>query len=193
MVNFSVGENCEANQFNLGSIRFSSDIFYKSPVILTITIPIDGRIIEVNDAFLRYTEYSREEVIGKTSIELGLFKDGRDRHKIIELLKTNNQIINFECRFNTKSGNEIFGLVSIVVIQINGEPYLFTTVIDINKRISAEDKIKDQFRELRRWHEAMLNREKRIMELKREVNELLVSQGMAIRYASVEEDPLKTI
>jgi PAS domain S-box-containing protein len=70
MVNFSAEGNRVENQFNPESVRFSADIFYKSPVILTITIPIDGRIMEVNEAFLQYTEYSRQEVIGRTSIEL---------------------------------------------------------------------------------------------------------------------------
>lgn len=177
------------NKFSPESARIFSDMFYKSPVILIITIPQDGRIIDVNEAFLQYTEYSLEEVIGKTTFELGLFRDISDREKMMELLNNENKILNYECCFNTKSGKEIFGLVSVVMITINDQPYLFTTVIDIIKRIKAEEKIKDQFKELRRWHEAMLNREKRIMELKREVNQLLVSQGMAIRYASVEENP----
>ncbi len=170
-----------------------SEIFYKSPVILTITIPSDGRIVDVNDAFILYTDYSRNEVIGRTTIELGLFKDAKDRVNMIELLEKNKQVVNFECRFNTKSGIEIYGLVSMVVIQIDNMPYLFTTVIDINKRIMAEVKIRDQFKELRRWHEAMLNREKRIMQLKREVNDLLVARGLEIKYASVQEDISRTL
>jgi PAS domain S-box-containing protein len=183
-----VEDNRVACQFKSDSSRMFCDIFYKSPVILSITAPSDGRIIEVNQAFLKFSEYSREELIGKTSIELGLYNDTMDRSRIIELLKNNSQILNFECRFNTKSGKEIFGLVSIVEIQINGGPYLFTTIIDIYKRIKAEVEIRDQFKELRRWHEAMLNREKRIMELKREVNQLLVSGGKGIKYTSVEDD-----
>lgn len=45
-----------------------SEIFYKSPAILTLTVPADGRIVDVNDTFLQYTDYSREEVIGRTTM-----------------------------------------------------------------------------------------------------------------------------
>jgi PAS domain S-box-containing protein len=166
-----------------------SDVFYKSPVVLTISTPYDGRIIDVNEAFIQSSEYTRDEAIGKTGRELGLFAELKDRDRMIDLLKKDNQLLGYECGFRTKSGRQIFGLVSVVMIRIGNETYQLTTVIDIDQRISAENKISDQFKELRRWHEATLNREKRIMELKREVNDLMIKNGMEIRYASVVEEP----
>ena len=47
----------------------------------------------------------------------------------------------------------------------------------------ADEEIKTQLHELQRWHEAMLGREERILELKREVNELLAAQKLPLRYA----------
>ena len=52
------------------------------------------------------------------------------------------------------------------------------------ERRKAEDQILDQLNELRRWNEAMLNREERVLDLKREVNQLLVAEGNPVRYAS---------
>jgi PAS domain S-box-containing protein len=192
MVNFRLEDNSRSANYGLESARLFSDIFYKSPVIFAITVPFEGLIIDVNESFLQSTEYSRNEVIGKTSIELGLFRDLRDRKKMHEMLRNHGNMLGYECCFRTKSGKDLFGLASIVLIQIDGKPYQLTTVIDISQRVKAEVKIRDQFKELRRWHEAILNREKRIMELKREVNDLLVSSGMAIRYTSVENNSLRT-
>jgi len=59
---------------------------------------------------------------------------------------------------------------------------------DITVRKQAEAKLDDQLRELRRWHEATLGREGRVLELKRQVNELLAKAGQPIRYPSVVPD-----
>jgi PAS domain S-box-containing protein len=59
------------------------------------------------------------------------------------------------------------------------------TVQDITARKEAEAKQAEQLRELQRWHDATLGREGRILELKREVNELLAGAGLPFRYPSV--------
>jgi len=55
-----------------------------------------------------------------------------------------------------------------------------------NERNRAQDEIKDQLHELQRWHETMLDREGRILDLKREVNELLALQNQPPRYSNLE-------
>jgi PAS domain S-box-containing protein len=169
----------------LESARLFSNIFYNSPAALAISTPIEGKIIDVNETFLSQLEYTRDEVIGNTIAELGIFTHHGDQNIIIEMLKKENHILGYESCFKTKSGKLIFGLISIVFVQIKGMPHLLTTVIDITKRTEAEEKIRVQNEELRRWHEVTLNRETRVIELKKEVNELLVTQGKPIRYASV--------
>lgn len=57
-------------------------------------------------------------------------------------------------------------------------------VADITERKLAEDRIRSQLEELRRWHSAMLGREMRVLQLKREVNEALAAAGSAPRYES---------
>ena len=172
----------------LESARLFSNIFYNSPAALAISTPDESKIIDVNETFLHQLEYTRDEVIGKTVSELGLFAEKGERDKIADILKKDNHILAHESCFRTKSGKLIFGLISIVFVQIKGKPHLLTTVIDITKRIEAEEKNRDQFEELRRWYDVTLNRENRVIELKQEVNELLVSMGKPIRYASVANE-----
>ncbi len=169
----------------LESARLFSNIFYSSPAAIAISKPDAGEIIDVNETFLNHLEYTRDEVIGKSETELGVYAENGERTKVIDILKKENHILGHESCFRTKSGKLIFGLISIVYVQIKGMPHLLTTVIDITKRKEAEEKNRDQFEELRRWHDVTLNRENRVIELKHEVNELLVSMGKPIRYASV--------
>lgn len=61
-------------------------------------------------------------------------------------------------------------------------------VSDITGRKQTEEQIRNQLDELRRWHNVMLGREDRVMEIKREVNELCSRIGEPIRYPSQESD-----
>lgn len=63
------------------------------------------------------------------------------------------------------------------------------TLVDVSSTIKSEDALRKQLIELRRWQRAMLGREGRVLELKREVNALLQQAGAPPRYSSVEENP----
>ena len=65
-------------------------------------------------------------------------------------------------------------------------------VRDITERKKAEEAIREQMDELRRWHEATLGRETRVLDLKREVNELLAKIGQPPRYESAVTDGNKS-
>ena len=120
------------------SEKMFSAMFYKSPVIIIITTPYEGRFIEVNKTFLKTMEYTSEEVIGHTTEELGIFVDLNDRYDLLEILKTKNHVFGFECDFKTKNGKIMTGLLSIIFIQYKGELCQFSTVIDISSRKKAE-------------------------------------------------------
>ena len=57
---------------------------------------------------------------------------------------------------------------------------------DITEQKQTEDTFQRQFDELSRWHQAMLGRESRVLELKHEVNKLLEKQGLHPKYESAE-------
>lgn len=58
---------------------------------------------------------------------------------------------------------------------------------DVTAKVTAERTLKQQLAELRRWHDATLGRETRVVELKAEINRLLVAAGQPPRYASAAE------
>jgi len=73
-------------------------------------------------------------------------------------------------------------------IPLLDQDLMISTVQDVTERRRAEETLAVQLDELRRWHEATLGREMRILELKREVNELLTEAGRPPRFASAETD-----
>jgi hypothetical protein len=72
----------------------------------------------------------------------------------------------------------------------NGQTLLATIAqgVDITERKQAEKRITDQLQELQRWYDVMLDREDRVIELKKEVNDLLIQLGHPSRYQSAEEE-----
>jgi hypothetical protein len=75
--------------------------------------------------------------------------------------------------------------ISSVPFAWNGQPATLNYATTITERKQAEATLREQLEELNRWHHAMLGRESRNLELKREVNDLLGQAGQPERYASV--------
>ncbi len=120
--------------------RFSQ-IFYFSPQIVALSTISEGRYLEVNDAFLKITGYEREEVIGRTVMELNLWAEPEERNKIIALMKQYGAVTNHEIKFRRKNGEIISTLCSMVRIEIDGQDCLLALVVDISERKRMEEKL----------------------------------------------------
>ncbi len=151
-----------------------------------IQVDNDDVILFVNQQFCQISGYSRGELIGKVGNEL-LF-DPADR----EVIRRKNQdrlegkSDSYEIRLRCQDGQERWVYVSGTPVtgpdgMVIGSIGTFT---DIMARKQAEDKIKNQLAELLRWQATMLDREDRVMELKREVNEILARQGQPKKYGN---------
>ena len=127
------------------ALRESEEKFYKafyhSPSLEAITTTDEGRFIEVNDTFCRVTGYSREEMIGRSALELNLWEESKQRKAIIEELKTKETVANTEAKLRTKSGEIRTVAFSMAKIALKNEPRLFSTAIDITERKQAEERI----------------------------------------------------
>ena len=69
--------------------------------------------------------------------------------------------------------------------------YVLYNSHDTTEKRIAEEKVLSQLTELQRWHDAMINREEKTLELKQEVNDLLKQIGKPIRYSSVDKEAKK--
>ncbi len=134
-----------------------SKAFRSSPNAITITRISDGRHIEVNDSFCRMIGYSREEVIGKTAVELNFWASLGERDRMIKMLKNKTALHNYELKFQNKSGTERTALLSIETIDIDGEACFLSISSDITDRQKAETALREAEEKYRNIYENALN------------------------------------
>ena len=125
------------------ALRISEEKFNKafrsSPEWFVITTLEDGVYLDVNDAFLQTTGYKREEVLGKTSKELGIWVDSNQRDEITKILKKKGIVRNMEVKFRMKSGGIRHVLWSAEVIDYGGEKCILAVTRDITPLKQAEE------------------------------------------------------
>ncbi|MCK4274048.1 MAG: PAS domain S-box protein [Dehalococcoidales bacterium] len=144
------------------ALRESEEKFYKafhsSPEVITISRLSDGTFLEVNDSFLRTNGYTREETIGHTSLELGIWVKPGDREKMLKLLKEKGRVSNKEYRLRTKSGEIRTMLFSAEQITLGHEVCLLAVIIDITelRKIEAQAREAEYLRELDRLRTELL-------------------------------------
>lgn len=113
-------------------------IFENSPVAISITRISDMKIIHVNSAFMKMYGFSREEILGHTAAELGIWADLNERQRFVDLLKTQKKVTDFEAVAKYRSGKEKNMLISGEVVEIDNEACFLVQIIDITERKQAE-------------------------------------------------------
>ncbi|MEH2027282.1 PAS domain S-box protein [Nostoc sp.] len=116
--------------------------FSCSPDSITISTLQEGRFIEVNDSFVNLSGYGRDQAIGKTSFELNLWVDDRDRLNLVQELQSTGVARNLEIDFRQKSGEIITTLLSAEVIDLNGIPAILAVHHDITERKQVEAQLR---------------------------------------------------
>lgn len=96
-----------------------------------------------------------------------------------------------ECRLRHKDGHYVPTLIrGIVTRDESGVPIrLSGTSTDMTERVRTESQLRDQLDELNRWFNSTIDREERILELKKEINKLLKQRQQPPRYPSADESP----
>jgi PAS domain S-box-containing protein len=126
-----------AERLRESEARFSA-AFRASPVFMTISRMSDGRWVEANDAFLRWSGFTRDEVVGRDSGELGLWSDAQARERFWAELRTRGSVRYTECEIRTHRSSSHTVLLSGDVIEINREPHALLAAVDITERKRAE-------------------------------------------------------
>ncbi len=141
------------------SLRVSEEKFSKafraSPDGVVISGKADGRFIEVNEAFYRMFGYSRDEVVGHTSRELGIWVDPDERDRILERIDRHGMVQNVDVRFRVKSGEVRTFLWSVDVIELDDEACLIATVRDTTEQREKERQLLKSRAELVVQHEQL--------------------------------------
>jgi PAS domain S-box-containing protein len=132
--------------------------FRNSPDSITISDVESGRFIEVNEGFEHITGYQRSAIVGKTSLELGIWKDPEVRKHMVDALVRDGRVRDMFIEVVIRGGSVRSCLVSAEVIQLDGRPCILGVTRDITDRVIADEKLRQTTEQLRHEHQELLRK-----------------------------------
>lgn len=123
-------------------------IFDTSPEAVVISRLSDGEFIDCNENYSRITGFSKAEVIGKTSREINIWMNPKDRETLIALIQDDEICENREFLFRRKNGEVFPGLMSAKKMFLKGIPHIISVTSDISELKKAQQEIRNKNEEL---------------------------------------------
>lgn len=131
------GVSKDMSKIMLSEKKFSSS-FHLNPTPMALSEYESGRFIDVNEAFLDLTGYVRNEVIGRTSVDLDLFVSKTTGKDVIEQFGDKSYKLNIEMSMRCKDGEMREGSLSMAMIELDGKNHLISTMLDVTDLKRAE-------------------------------------------------------
>lgn len=148
----AVSRDVSEQQAAVNALRESEErfakAFFANPQPMSLTTLTEGRYIDVNDSFLQMSGYSRDEVIGHTSIELGIYETPDIRKSLLLDPLTNSRAVrNVEMKFRKKTGEFRVLLSSAELLVLRGQECILIASSDITDRKALEENLRLSERE----------------------------------------------
>jgi two-component system cell cycle sensor histidine kinase/response regulator CckA len=118
--------------------RFAT-LFRQSPLGCGI-VSLDGVFLSANEALEKLLRRPIEQIVGKTSVELGLWKSQEDRNRFLRRLRAEGSIRNLEIEFTDTSGNKHVGLYFGTLVRIADQECIFGMQMDYTEQRELEAK-----------------------------------------------------
>jgi PAS domain S-box-containing protein len=152
-----ITERKQNEEVLLASEEKFSRTFDSNPIATAISTMKDGRFLNVNNAMVgAFSFSSKEEIIGKTSVELGLFADPRQRQSIRKAVEETGRVHNMGLDMVAKDGRALSCLFSAEPILVNNEQCLLTTAVDISESRKAQKALKEKEQQYQNLFESSL-------------------------------------
>jgi two-component system cell cycle sensor histidine kinase/response regulator CckA len=136
-----VGFRSAARSSRESEKRFAK-IFQSSPLAITITTQKEGRYLDANEAFLQMLRYEREEIMGRSSLDLNVWVDPEDRVRMLQL-KDNIANKALRTRMRTSRGEIRQVNLSAELIELDG----IACVLAITQDVTETQQLEAQFRQ----------------------------------------------
>ncbi|OPZ87988.1 MAG: Sporulation kinase E [bacterium ADurb.Bin429] len=146
-----ITERVQAEEARSAMEQQFAQLFEAAPIPIALVTIEEDRYLAVNRAFEQLAEYSRDEVIGKTSREIGIFPDEPRMRQACMQLQQYGALRDYTAPYRTKSGAVRTALFAAQFIRISGREVLLTAAQDITERVRAEDALRtseERFRAL---------------------------------------------
>lgn len=138
----ATGRSGESSARDNPSEDWFSKIFHANPVPATLTTHPDGRVIDVNETFLRTFGFERDEVIGKTASELNLYEDIEDLRSLRRSLEEAGSVRGVEVKGRTRSGEPLQLLMFLDNLELDGQKRTLVTAYNVTIRRRTEDELR---------------------------------------------------
>ncbi|MBZ5654100.1 MAG: PAS domain S-box protein [Acidobacteriia bacterium] len=117
--------------------------FRSSPLATTISTVDEGRYVDVNDAFLQLLNLQRQDVIGRTAVEVGFWVEPEERSRLLQGLWASGTVKGLPNGIRTSSGQIREVSVSAELIELDG----LTCVLAITQDVSETKQLEEQVRQ----------------------------------------------
>jgi PAS domain S-box-containing protein len=140
-VDIDVTERRQAEERLRESEERFSKAFHSAAHPMSIATVAEQRYLDINDASVAVVGLARDQVIGRTAKELGLYVDDSHLEKVRELLERDGRFTDFETQLRCANGVRTF-LLSGARLDLGGQPCLLASAIDITERKQAEEHVR---------------------------------------------------
>jgi PAS domain S-box-containing protein len=183
------------------ALRDSEDRFKAiaetTPVGIGVVGLPEAVFLYVNPAYVKSFGCTESEILGQGTPQI--YWSPEDRDRILDVLKKQGYVAEYEVKLKRKDGTPFWGLSSVRPITYGGKPALLGAFVDITDRKKTEEELSRHLEELRatnaelaRFNRVAVDRELRMVDLKKQVNELCAKLGQGPRY-KVEESGKKEV
>jgi len=138
---FIFGVSRDVSLLDAANARFYR-VFTTNPALMMISTIEEGIFIDVNDSFLNMMGFSRDEVIGKTSVEIG-FLTSETRQSLYNEFRNKGYVRDREVTVFAKDGRSFKVIQAIDELEVNEERFILSVMLDISDRKAAEDKLRE--------------------------------------------------
>ena len=115
--------------------------FSASPLAASIARASDGMFLEVNDKYEAFFGWTRDDLVGHTTLEIGLWVDLAAREAWLEELRLHGSVLDYECQWRSKSGGIHHVSISAGLVDVENQPLVLAFIQDINERKEAQARI----------------------------------------------------
>jgi PAS domain S-box-containing protein len=131
-------------------------VFEATPNLMTISTLEDGQVLVASNRVMETFGYTREEIIGRTSRELGLYVDYSDRKAYLRKLRTDGRVSGIEVPIRRRDGEIRHGLFFAEIIDLDGKRVLLSTLTDITDRKRDEEQLRRNAQIMEQIHDAVI-------------------------------------
>ena len=117
--------------------------FQASPDLMAITRRSDNRYLDVNEAFEHTTGHARDDVVGRTSLEIDLWFNADERDGLTAILNQEGRVRKAEVGLRKKAGAAIACEMSLEIIEIEGVQCVLSVTQDVTQRKAVAQALHD--------------------------------------------------